>query len=74
MKIPGMLLLSFFCSDLIAMEHSDHTQPEYYQNVEDYFNGLPGSSRNTISKTAEISIIITHYDQRKKPKKKTKAL
>ena len=74
MKIPVMFLLSFFCSDLIAMEHSDPAQPGHYQNVEDYFHGLPGSSRNTISKTAEISIIITHYDQRKKPKKKTKAL
>lgn len=69
MKIPIIMLVSsFFCSDSIAMEGSAPNQPEYYQNVEDYFHGLPGSSRK--GKTAEICIIITEYDQKLKKSKK----
>ncbi len=74
MKIKKMLLVSFlFYAPLIAMQPQQKQKQisNYYQNVEDYFHGLPGSSKNA-SKTTKICIIITECDQKLKESKKKK--
>jgi hypothetical protein len=71
MRILIILLLLFFCTDLNAMEDSGQALSHYYQNVEDYFHGLPGSSKTT-SKTTKICIIITECNQKLKESEKKK--